>query len=95
MTHQRHHSKGRGCLAVTVAVMAISALWPDHGGYPQMPIAGRGLGYAMSPGLQKGSDDLRIGISTQRGKDGVQAVTRVRPDDLHHLLARLTVVLEE
>ena len=54
VTHQRHHFLRRGRLAVTWAVTAISALWPDHGGYPQMPIAGRGLGYAISPGLQKG-----------------------------------------
>ena len=78
---------------MTVAVTAILALWPDHGGYPQMPIAGRGLGYAMSPGLQKGSDDLRICILTPRGKDGVQDLTRARPVDLHLLLARLTVAL--
>ena len=75
--------------------MAISALWRDHGGYPQMPIAGRGLGYAMSPRLRKESGDLRKGISTQKGKDGVQALTRAWQDYLHHLLARLTVVLEE
>ena len=59
-----------------------------------MQIAGRGLGYAMSPGPQKGSDDPRTGISTQMGKDNAQALKRARPDDLHHLLARLAVVLE-
>ena len=54
VTHQRHHFPVRGQLAVSGAVTAISALWPDHGGNLQMPIRGRGLGYAMSPGLQKG-----------------------------------------
>ena len=60
-----------------------------------MPIAGSGLGYAMSPGQQRGLDDLRKGILKQRGKGNAQVVTRVRPNDLHHLLAKLTVVLEE
>ena len=60
-----------------------------------MPIAERCQGYAIPPGLQRGSDAVRSGISKQRGKDNVQAVTHVRPDDLHHLLARLTVMLEE
>ena len=60
-----------------------------------MLIVLRDRDFAMSPGPQKGSDTLRKGISTQRGKGGVQAVTRVWLDDLHHLLARLLAVLEE
>ena len=42
---------------------AILAICSDRGGYLQMPIAGRSLGYAMSHGLQRGSDDPRTGIS--------------------------------
>ena len=80
---------------MTDYVTAISRLWSDRDGYPQMLIVGLGLGYAKSLGLQKGSDNPRTGISIQKDKGGVKAVIRARPNDLHHLLARLIIVLEE
>ena len=69
-------------MAVTQTVTAISAPWPDRGGYPQLLIAGHGLGCAMLLGLQRGLGDARTDILKQRGKDNVQAVKRVQPDDL-------------
>ena len=52
-------------------------------------------GCASLLGPRRGSDAPRTGISAQKDRDDVRAVTRVRPGDLHHHQAKLTARLAE
>ena len=58
-------------------------------------IVARDLGDASLLGPRRGSDTPCTGILAQKGRDDVRVVTRVRPDDLHHLQVKLTARLAE